>query len=75
MAKRAKVKHLSLIGRYRDGGFKDVHADAKILSLKISWIRKRKDSNFHPWKVSANHLLSEVGGNNFSCKFIPFIKI
>ena len=34
----------------------------KFLSLKISWIRKLKDSNFHPWKVLANHLLSEVGG-------------
>ena len=25
-------------------------------------IRKLKGSNFHPWKVLANHLLSEVGG-------------
>ena len=60
--KRAKIEHLSLIGEYRDGGLKDVDVDAKILSLKISWIRKLKDSNFHPWKVLANHLLSEVGG-------------
>ena len=36
--------------------------DLKILSLKTSWIRKLKDSNFYPWKVSANHLLSKVGG-------------
>ena len=60
--KRAKIKHSSLIGEYRDGGLKDVDVDAKILSLKISWIRKLKDSNFHPWKVLANHLLSKVGG-------------
>ena len=59
--KRAKIKHSSSIGEYRDGRLKDVDIDAKILSLKISWIRKLKDSNFHPWKVLANHLLSEVG--------------
>ena len=57
-----KIKHSSLIGEYRDGGLKDVDVDAKILSLKISWIRKLKDSSFHPWKVLANHLHSKVGG-------------
>ena len=62
MAKKAKIKHSSLIGEYRDGGLKDVAVDAKTLSITISWIRKLKDSNFHPWKVLANHLLSEVGG-------------
>ena len=36
--KKAKIKHSSLIGEYRDGGLKDVDVDAKILSLKISWI-------------------------------------
>ena len=60
--KKAKIKHSSLIGGCRDGGLKDVDVDAKILSLKISWIRKLKDSNCHPWKVLANHLLSEAGG-------------
>ena len=43
-------------------GLKDVDIDAKILSLKISWVRQLKDSNFHPWKVLANHLLSPVAG-------------
>ena len=53
--KKAKIKHSSLTEKYRDGGLKDVDVDAKILSLKISWIRKLKDSNFHPWKVLVNH--------------------
>ena len=61
-SKRAKIKHSSLIGEYRDGGLRDVDAEAKILSLKMSWIRKLKYSNFHSWKVLANHLLSEVEG-------------
>ena len=60
--KKAKIKHPSLIGESKDGGLKDVDVDTKIPSLKVSWIRKLKDSNFHPWKVLANHLLSEVGG-------------
>ena len=60
--KKVKIKHSSSIGEYRDGGLKDVHIDGKILSLKISWVRQLKDSNFHPWKVLANHLLSPVRG-------------
>ena len=59
--KKVKIKHSSLIGEYRDGGFKDADIDGKILSLKILWVRQLKDSNFHPWKVLANHLLSPVG--------------
>ena len=47
-SRKAKIKHSSLIEEYRDGGLKDVDIDAKILSLKISWVRQLKDSNFHP---------------------------
>ena len=60
--KKAKIKHSSLIGEYRDGGLKDVDIEGKILSLEILWVRQLKDSNFHPWKVLANQLLSPVGG-------------
>ena len=63
--KKAKIKHSSLIGEYRDSGLKDVDIDGKIISLKILWVRQLKDSNFHPWKVLANHLLSPVGGEAF----------
>ena len=57
-----RARNESLIGEYRDGRLKDVDVDAKILSLKISWIRNLTDLNFHPWKVLANHLFSEVRG-------------
>ena len=60
--KKAEIKHSSLIGEYRDGGLQDVDIDRRILALKILWVRQLKDSNFHPWKVLANHLLSPVGG-------------
>ena len=61
-SKKSRIKHSSLIREHKDGGPKDVDADAKILSLKISGIRKLKDSNFPHWKVLANQLLSRVGG-------------
>ena len=60
--KKAKIKHSSLIGEYSDGGLKDLENDAKIVLLKILRVRQLKDSNFHPWKVLANHLLSPVKG-------------
>ena len=72
--KKTKIKHSSLIGEYRDGGRKHVDVDAKILSLKISWTRKLKDSNFHPWKVLENHQLSEVGVKQCSMQIYHFQK-
>ena len=48
MAKRPKIKQFCLIGEHKDSGLKDADVDAKILSLKISWIRELKDSNFNP---------------------------
>ena len=59
--KKAKIKHSPLIGKYRYGRLKEVDIDGKILSLKILWVRQLKDSNFHPWKHLANHLLSPLG--------------
>ena len=53
--KKTEIKHSSLIG-----GLNDIDIDAKVLSLKIPWVRQLKDSNFHPWKVLANHLLLPV---------------
>ena len=72
--KKAKIKHSSLIGEYRDGGLKDVDIDGKILSLKILWVRQLKDSNFHPRKVLANHLLSPVGGEAIFTQIYAFQK-
>ena len=49
--KRPKIKHSSLIGDYREGGVKDIDIDANIMSLKLMWIKRPRDSNFHPWKA------------------------
>ena len=61
--KRPKIKHSTLMGDYREGGLKDIDIDAKFRSLKFMWIKRLKDSNFHPWKAIASYLLSTVGGD------------
>ena len=48
--KKAKIKHSSSIGKYRDGGLKDLDNDAKIVLLKILRVKQLKDSNFTPGK-------------------------
>ena len=34
-----------------------------ILSLKVKWVSRRLDNNFHPWKLIPNSFFSKVGGN------------
>ena len=61
--KKPKIKHSTLLGNYCEVGLRDVDIDAKLLSLKFIWIKRLKDPNSHPWKVVANQLLSQVGGD------------
>ena len=61
--KKPNIKHSTLIGDYCEGGLKAVDNDAKLLSLKFLWIKRLKDPDLHPWKVTANQLLSQVGGD------------
>ena len=46
-----KIKHTSLIADYVDGGYKDVDIATKLESLKIMWIKRMLDNNFHMWKA------------------------
>lgn len=48
--KRPKIKHLTLICDYSDGGLKSLDIHSKLTSLKLCWIKRLYDSNFHPWK-------------------------
>ena len=54
--KRPKIKHSTLIADYCEGGYKDVDIENKIAALKIKWVTKLLDSNFHPWKIIPNLL-------------------
>ena len=46
-----KIKHTTLIADYVDGGYKDVDMATKLELLKIIWIRRMLDNNFHVWKA------------------------
>ena len=45
---RAKIRHCSIIADYKEGGYKDVDISSKLLAMKISWIKRFSDDNFHP---------------------------
>ena len=62
--KKPKMKHTTLISDYTNGGLKDTDINCKLCSLKFSWIARiiLDKSNFHPWKVIANEILTTVGG-------------
>ena len=51
-----------MIADYCEGGYKDVDIENKIAALKIKWVTKLLDSNFHPWKIIPNLLFSDLGG-------------
>ena len=60
--KRPKIKHNWLTGNFEDGGLKDIDIESKLKALKLSWIKRLSDSNFHPWTTLAAKLLKPVGG-------------
>ena len=66
--KSAKIKHSTLIGCYADGGYKDVAIESKFKSLKIIWIKRLLDDNFHPWKIIPNKLFSFTGMFSVFCQ-------
>ena len=49
--KNPKIKHSTLLGEYEWGGLKKVDVDTKLRSIRISWLRRLFDNNYHPWKV------------------------
>ena len=59
--KRPKIKHSSLISNFENGGLKNIDIENRLKALKLSWIKRLLDSNFHPWKTSAAKLLEPVG--------------
>ena len=61
--KKPKIKHSTLIADYEEG-YKDVGIKSETLSLKVPGISKLLGTNFHPWKIIPNEILSEVGGAN-----------
>ena len=70
--KSTKIKHSILIGSYADGGYKEVDIESKFKSLKIIWIKRLSDENFHPWEIIPNKLFSFTGTSSVFCQnFTP----
>ena len=58
--KRAKIKHITLIGNYAEGGLKDIDIKTKIDALHLSWVNRLYDGNFHPWKLIPTFLFKKL---------------
>ena len=59
--KRPKIKHSTNIGDYKEGGYKDVDIEVKIVSLKIIWISKFMANDVHAWKAIPSFLFDKIG--------------
>ena len=55
---RPKIKHLSVIGNYEEGGYKDMDISTKLTALKLTCIRRLPDGNYHPWKIIPESLFA-----------------
>ena len=59
--RRPKIKHSTLIGDYKEGGYKDVDIEAKIVALKITRINKLMANDFHAWKAIPKFFFDKIG--------------
>ena len=59
-SKRLKIKHSILIADYSEEGYKNVDIKSKIMSLKLIWIKRLLDDNFHTWKHLAKNFLTPL---------------
>ena len=60
--KKPKSKHSTLIADYSEGGYKDVDIATKVSAVRVTWITRLLDDNFHHRKVILNLLFLNVGG-------------
>ena len=58
---RPKIKHSTLIGSYEEGGHKDVDIATQFNAIKMIWLRRLLDNNYHPWKLTPTKLFSPLG--------------
>ena len=75
-----EIKHSTLIGDYAEGGLKNVDINTKLKALKLTWVRRQSDDNYHPWKVLPREYLALVeGGDDWIpvrlCHFSGFLPI
>ena len=59
-----EIKHSTLIGDYAEGGLKNVDINTKLKALKLTWVRRLSDDNYHPWKVLPREYLTLPNGDS-----------
>ena len=57
-----RLKHCSIIADYNEA--EDVGISSKLLAMKMSWIKRFLDDNFHPWKILPTWLLAQLAGSS-----------
>ena len=59
-----KIKHSALIGDYAEGGLKNVDIGTKLKALKLTWVRRLGDDNYHPLKVIPRNYFTLPNGDS-----------
>ena len=67
-----KIKRLTLISEYENGGLKMPHPESLIQTQRIVCLKRYLDDNNSPWKVFLSYYLKNVGTSFlFRCNFNP----
>ena len=64
-SKKAKIKKLTLIGKYADGGLKAPHLKTMIQAQRAMWIKRYISNKDALWKSILNFYLKDQGGELF----------
>ena len=62
--KKHKIKHSASVADYSEGGYKDIDIKTKLSALKVAWVTRLLEDNFHPSKVIPTILFTNFGGIN-----------
>ena len=63
--KKSKIKHVTLIGDYSDGGLKNIDIKTKLSSLRLAWFKRLFNKNFHSYKIIPLNLFSTLEKNGY----------
>ena len=65
-----KIRRVSVISNYEEGGIKMVDVDSMIKSLRLAWLKRIFSSNAGAWKNYLEYILKESGDLLlFSCDY------
>ena len=62
--KKPKIKHSTSAADYSEGGYKDIDIKTRLSALKVAWVTRLLDYNFHPWKIITTILFTNFGEIN-----------